>query len=66
MTADYKAICSRCGARMSNIEFNVHTCEGMRDIFEMPDDILLRNINKEITEAEAWELADTRKAEAAR
>ena len=25
-TSDYTAVCTGCGARMSNIDFNVHDC----------------------------------------
>jgi hypothetical protein len=36
----------------------MHECKGMRSLHEMKSEFLLRIINKEITEDEAWKLND--------
>jgi hypothetical protein len=51
--------CNRCKAKFkSGHAFDQHTCKGMRNIMEMKSDLLLRIINKEITEAQAWAIQD--------
>jgi len=53
-----RIICSRCKAKMHNHEFDMHECKGMRKLHELNRDLLLRIINKEITEEQAWKLQD--------
>lgn len=50
--------CSRCGAVMAALDFNVHQCPGRRHLGDLPTPILRRLAYREITEAEAWQLAD--------
>ena len=52
------AICERCGARMSSRAFNSHACKGMRPLREMHTVALRKLADREISEAEAWELSD--------
>ena len=63
MISMIKFKCTRCSEVVSGaseydaeVAFGNHTCTGKRDLSEMPTDILLRVINQEITEAEAWKL----------
>ena len=53
--------CSRCGETFigkdeyeTEIWFSDHTCKGKRKISDMPQDILLKVIKKDLTEEEAW------------
>lgn len=51
--------CDRCGAVMAAIDFNVHECAKMRPLSELPIAILRKLAYGEISEAEAWHLAET-------
>ncbi len=57
---NYIAKCTRCGATMPNGDFHDHVCENMRSLYDMDQDVLLRVINNEITEDDAWGIQDTR------
>ena len=48
--------CSRCGEKMENRDFDVHVCKNMRNLMDMPHDLLDRVLKKEITESEAWKI----------
>ena len=58
--SSYTAVCSRCGAKMNNIDFNNHVCKGMRKLSELSGDLLMRKIKKEITEDEMWAIHDAK------
>lgn len=62
-----KIKCKRCGKiMMGNDElsaermFDQHVCKGMRDLSEMPTDILYKVATKEISEEDGWKLVDKR------
>tara|TARA_R110000803_G_scaffold48712_3_gene101256 strand:+ start:558 stop:719 length:162 start_codon:yes stop_codon:yes gene_type:complete len=42
----------------AELKFNTHECEGFRDLADLPSPILKRLAMKEITEDEAWKLAE--------
>ena len=44
--------CTRCGA--TGRDFDAHTCEGMPDLRELPDDLLALLAQGKITEDEAY------------
>jgi hypothetical protein len=63
-----KIQCSRCKKIITGrdeyeaeVKFDLHRCEGMRSLDNMPDDLLKKMVHDEITEDEAWEIADNRK-----
>jgi len=53
-----KVKCSRCGKVMPKDDWHSHICEGMRNLSDLPFDILTKLVKKEITEKEAWIEAD--------
>lgn len=67
MSVGISVKCKRCGQvvnadteLLAELAFNHHVCQGMRPVFEMPHDLILKVIGKELTEAEAWVEADKR------
>lgn len=59
--------CDRCGEEMSapteyeaEVLFSNHECEGMRNLRLMSQDLLLKIINGQITEDEAWAIQDAK------
>jgi hypothetical protein len=59
--------CDRCGKTMTarnEIEaerlFDAHVCKGLRNLDDMPFDLLRKVVYDELTEDEAWTLADVR------
>lgn len=59
-------VCNRCGATGAGVgecgaeqSFDAHECEGMRPLREMRQDLLLRVIHGELSEAEAWAQVDS-------
>jgi hypothetical protein len=55
-------ICARCGE--TGYDFDLHKCEGMRDLRDMDHDILLLLCKDEIDEDEAWKRSDEKKKNA--
>jgi len=54
----YMCECNRCGAKMSNHEFNSgHECKGMKPLSDLPFNILRKLAQGKITEEQAWEEA---------
>lgn len=67
MAKKIKIKCSRCGATKTGSEYDNelwlvnHTCKGMRNLMTMNADLLLKVINKELTENQAWDIIDGKK-----
>jgi hypothetical protein len=63
-----KIKCSRCKKVIvgkdeydAEMKFNMHKCKGMRDLYDMPMDLLELVVKGKMTEIQAWKEADKRK-----
>lgn len=59
--------CKRCGKKLvgrteqdAEAFFDQHECKGKRDLREMPTDLLAKLALGELTEDQAWEIANKR------
>ena len=50
--------CTRCGRLMENSEWQIHECKNMRNLNELPQELLMAIINGEMTEEEAFNTLD--------
>jgi hypothetical protein len=62
-----KIQCARCKEIISarskaalSQKFEAHTCKSMRDMKDMPDDLLYKVVTKALTEEQAWAEFDAR------
>ena len=53
---------NRCNRVMNRTDWGKHECKDMRNIKELPFDILRQLAHGKITEKKAWAMADERRA----